>query len=374
MRQNVNSLGLAFLFPRTNCESHTAMIPMTGEPIQITTIERHILDQQQRHPDATGELTNILYDIALCGKLIAAKVIQAGLTGILGSANERNIQGEEVMRMDKFADSTLFRLNDHTGRLGVMASEEHEDILAIPSKYKCGRYALLFDPLDGSSNIDVNVSVGTIFGIYRRKSKDGPGTLEDCLQPGRDLVAAGYIIYGSSTMLVYSTGHGVHGFTLNRMVGEFLLSHPNIRTPETAKYYSVNSGNERYWSPGVLRYMRHLQGGDDEIQPLSLRYIGSLVADFHRNLLSGGIFFYPADRKNPKMPNGKLRLTYEAAPLGFIAEQAGGAASDGRRRILDIEPSALHQRTPLFLGHKGLVEKAEEFIREFDAGTNPVLK
>ncbi|HYG74587.1 MAG TPA: class 1 fructose-bisphosphatase [Planctomycetota bacterium] len=342
------------------------MSPLTGEPLQITTIERHILDQQHKYPDATGDLTNILYDMALCGKLIASKVIQAGLTGVLGSANERNVQGEEVMRMDKFADSTIYRLNDHTGRLAVMGSEEHDEILPIPSKYKTGRYVLLFDPLDGSSNIDVNVSVGTIFAIYRRKSKEGPGTLEDCLQPGKNLVAAGYVIYGSSTMLVYTTGNGVHGFTLNRMVGEFLLSHPNIRMPEKAKYYSVNSGNEKYWSPGVLRYMRYLQGGDEEIAPLSARYIGSLVADFHRNLLSGGVFFYPADRKDPKKPHGKLRMAYEAAPLAFIAEQAGGYASDGRQRILDIEPSSLHQRTPLFIGDKNLVLKAEEFIAKFD--------
>jgi fructose-1,6-bisphosphatase I len=342
------------------------MAPLTGEPLQITTIERHILNQQHKYPDATGDLTNILYDIALCGKLIAAKVIQAGLSGVLGSAGAQNVQGEEVQRLDQFADSTIFRLNDHTGRLAVMASEENEEPLAIPTKYKCGRYVLLFDPLDGSSNIDVNVSVGTIFAIYRRKSKDGPGTLEDCLQPGRNLVAAGYVIYGSSTMLVYTTGNGVHGFTLNRMVGEFLLSHPNIRMPAKSKYYSVNSGNEKYWSPGVLRYMRHLQGGDEELAPLSLRYIGSLVADFHRNLLSGGVFFYPGDRKDPKKPHGKLRLAYEAAPLAWIAEQAGGMASDGERNILDIEPTSLHQRTPLFIGDKGLVQKAEEFIQKFD--------
>jgi len=342
------------------------MSPLTGEPMQIITIERHILTQQHHYPDATGDLTSILYDMALCGKIIASKVIQAGLTGVLGSANERNVQGEEVMRMDKFADSIIYRLNDHTGRLAVMGSEENEEIIPIPSKYKTGRYVLLFDPLDGSSNIDVNVSVGTIFAIYRRKSKDGPGTLDDCLQPGKNLVAAGYVIYGSSTMLVYTTGNGVHGFTLNRMVGEFLLSHPDIRVPAQPTYYSVNSGNEKYWSPGVLRYMRHLQGGDDEMKPLSSRYIGSLVADFHRNLLSGGVYFYPADRKDPKKPHGKLRLTYEAAPLAFIAEQAGGWASDGVRRILDIDPTSLHQRTPLFIGDKPLVQKANDFINQYD--------
>jgi fructose-1,6-bisphosphatase I len=294
-------------------------------------------------------------------------VIQAGLSGVLGSAGSKNIQGEEVQRLDHFADSTIFRINDHTGRLAVMASEENEDPLAIPTKYKCGRYVLIFDPLDGSSNIDVNVTVGTIFGIYKRKTPDGTrGTLEDCLQRGRDLVAAGYVIYGSSTMLVYSTGNGVHGFTLNRMVGEFLLSHPNIKMPAVPKYFSVNTGNERYWSPGVLRYMRHLQGGDDQMKPLSLRYIGSLVADFHRNLLSGGLFMYPADRKDPKQAHGKLRLAYEGAPLAWIAEQAGGYASDGERAILEIQPTSLHQRVPLFIGDKKLVQTAEEFIGKYD--------
>ena len=335
----------------------------------LITIERHLLEQQRSFPQASGELTNLLYDIALAGKLIASKVIMAGLTGVLGSANEQNVQGEEVMRMDKFADQTIYRLNNHTGRLAVMGSEENPEIIPIPEKYANGRYVLLFDPLDGSSNIDVNVSVGTIFAIYKRKTRSGPGTLEDCLQPGRDLVAAGYVIYGSSTMLVYTTGNGVHGFTLNRMVGEFLLSHPNISTPAKSKYYSVNAGNERYWSPGVLRYMRYLQDGDAESGHglnLSLRYIGSLVADFHRNVLTGGIFLYPADRKDPKKPDGKLRLTYEAAPLAFVAEQAGGYASNGERSILDIAPKSLHQRTPLFIGNRDLVEKAEEYIRKFD--------
>ena len=345
------------------------MLPLTGEPHQITTIERHLLEQQSKYPGATGELTQLLYDIALCGKLIAAKVIQAGLTGILGSANERNVQGEDVQRMDKFADETMFRINDHTGRLCIMGSEEHEEPLAIPDKYPCGRYVLLFDPLDGSSNIDLNVGIGTIFAIYKRASAEGrPGTLQDCLQPGKKLVAAGYIIYGSSTMLVYTTGQGVHGFTLNRMIGEFLLSHADIKMPAKPKYFSGNAGYEKNWSPGTLRYMRYLQGGDGTMQALSLRYIGSLVADFHRNLLSGGVFIYPAD---VKQPNGKLRLAYEANPLAWIAEQAGGAASDGRQRILDIEPKSLHQRTPLFIGDKNLVAKADEHIAAYDTVKAP---
>lgn len=336
---------------------------------QITTIERHILEQQHAHSEATGTLTSLLYDIALAGKIIAANVIQAGLQDILGKAGGENVQGEEQIKMDRFADETIFRLNDHTGRLAVMASEENSDVLPIPSKYPTGKYVLLYDPLDGSSNMDYNVSVGTIFAIYQRKTKDGPGKLEDCLQPGRNLVAAGYVIYGSSCMLVYTTGQGVHGFTLNRRWGEFILSHPYIKMPPKAQFYSVNTGNERYWSPGVLRYMRYLQGGEDPKLNLSCRYIGSLVADFHRNLLAGGVFCYPADRKDPKRPNGKLRLLYEAAPLAFIAQQAGGYASDGRQPIMDVVPTSLHQRVPLFIGNMDLVKQAEEHISKFDGAT-----
>ncbi|MBI3828813.1 MAG: class 1 fructose-bisphosphatase [Planctomycetes bacterium] len=336
---------------------------------QITTIERHILDQQHHYPDASGALTNLLYDLALCGKIIASKVIQAGLMDVLGKTGGENVQGEEVQKLDEFADETIYKLNDHTGRLAVMGSEERPDIIPIPPKYKTGKYVLLYDPLDGSSNIDVNVSVGSIFAIYRRKTPEGsPGTLADCLQPGKELIAAGYIIYGSSTMLVYSTGNGVHGFTLNRMLGEFLLSHPDIKMPAKPKFYSVNQAYEPFWSPGVLRYVRYLQTGEGEPEKLglSLRYIGSLVADFHRNLLGGGLFCYPADRKDPKKTGGKLRLLYEAAPLAYLAEQAGGYATDGRQRILDIEPTSLHQRVPLFIGDKNLCLKAEQYIKKFD--------
>ncbi len=335
-------------------------------PGQITTIERHILDQQLIHPEATGVLTSLLYDLALAGKIIASRTTRAGLAEILGSTGEENVQGEEVQKLDVFADLTIYRLNDHTGRVAVMASEEHPDIIPIPDHFPTGKYVLLFDPLDGSSNIDYNVSIGTIFAIYNRKRWNGPGTVDDCLQKGRDLVAAGYIIYGSSTMMVYSTGHGVHGFTLDPSVGEFLLSHPNIRIPEEPKYYSVNQGYQTYWTEGVRRYTEWLQGHEGQRKSLSLRYIGSLVADFHRNLLAGGVFYYPADTRDPKRPHGKLRLLYEAIPLSFLAEQAGGYASDGRQPILDIQPTHLHQRTPLFIGNRDLVEKAEAFIREYD--------
>ncbi|MBX3050187.1 MAG: class 1 fructose-bisphosphatase [Caldilineaceae bacterium] len=333
---------------------------------KIVTIERFILDQQRSYPDATGTLTNILYDIALAAKIIASKTTRAGLADILGSAGKENVQGEVVQKLDEYADQIIFKLNDHTGRLAVMASEEHEGIIPIPAHFPLGSYVLLYDPLDGSSNIDVNVSIGTIFAIYKRKTEGGRGTLEDCLQKGRDLIAAGYVIYGSSTMLVYSTGQGVHGFTLDPTIGEFFLSHPNIRIPATPKFYSVNQGYEQFWSEGVKRYTEWLQGKDKTAKPLSLRYIGSLVADFHRNLLSGGVYYYPADSKDPTQTTGKLRLVYECAPMAFLAEQAGGAATTGTERILDMQPTALHQRVPIFVGNIPLVTKAKEFIREFD--------
>ena len=344
------------------------MAPSLKFTSKITTIERHILEEQRHFPEATGELTYLLYDIALAGKIIASHTNRAGLAEILGQASgEINIQGEVVQKMDVFADQTMYRLNDHTGRLAVMASEEHEDILHIPEEFPKGKYVLLYVPLDGSSNIDYNVSIGTIFAIFRRKSEEGPGTLEDCLQPGRNLVAAGYLLYGASTMLVYTTGHGVHGFTLDPNVGEFLLSHPYIRIPEKPKYYSVNQGYERKWSPGVQRYTKYLQGFDDG-KGLPARYVGSLVADFHRNLLSGGVYYYPAEVSDSGKLTGKLRLMYEAIPLAFIAEQAGGYASNGQINILDVQPEKLHQRVPLYIGNRELVETAEEYIRKYDKG------
>jgi fructose-1,6-bisphosphatase I len=331
----------------------------------ITTIERFILEQQRTHPEATGVFTNLLYDIALVAKIIAHETTRAGLVEILGMAGKMNVQGESQMKLDVFANQIMIRTHSYTGRLAVMASEEIPDIIPIPEGYSTGPYVLVFDPLDGSSNIDVNVSIGTIFGIFKRISEDDePGTLEDCLQPGRNLLAGGYVIYGSSTMLVYTTGNGVHGFTLDPGVGEFLLSHPYIQIPEKPKYFSVNQGYESTWSESARRYTRWLQGMDEEEprKPLSGRYIGSLVADFHRNLMEGGVYYYPRD---PERPEGKLRLLYEAAPLAFIAEHAGGSASDGQRPILDIECDDLHQRTPLYIGNCELVNKAEEFITQY---------
>ncbi|MDY6875472.1 MAG: class 1 fructose-bisphosphatase [Chloroflexota bacterium] len=334
---------------------------------QIITIERHIVERQRRYPQATGVFSSLLYDIALVAKIIARETTRAGLVEILGLAGKMNIQGEQQMKLDVFANETMVRMNSYTGRLAAMASEEEKGIIPIPEGYNVGKYVLVFDPLDGSSNVDVNVSIGTIFGVYQRKSQHGPGTVEDCLQKGHDLIAAGYIIYGSSTMMVYSTGQGVHGFTLDPGVGEFLLSHPDICVPERAKYYSVNQGHERYWSKEVRQFTRWLQGADQENprEPLSGRYIGSLVADFHRNLLEGGIYYYPADTKNP---GGKLRLVYEAIPLAFIIEQAGGYASDGHCNILDVQPESLHQRIPLFIGNRELVEQAEKFVSDHHNG------
>lgn len=330
---------------------------------KITTIERYILEQQSDYPEASGTLTNLLYDLALAAKMIASHTTRAGLAGILGGTGEENVYGEQVQKLDEFAERTIYRLNDHTGRLAAMASEEEADIIPIPPNYPTGKYVLMYDPLDGSSNIDYNVSVGTIFAIHRRKSSEGPGTLEDCLQKGRDLVAAGYIIYGSSTMMVYSTGRGVHGFTLDPRIGEFLLSHPNITIPDKPKYYSVNQGYQPKWSSGMQKYTQWLTGDNDLKMALSARYIGSLVADFHRNLMAGGVFYYPAETKGGGKPQGKLRLLYEAAPLAFLVEQAGGYASDGLQNILDIQPTGLQQRVPLFIGNRFLVEKAEALLR-----------
>jgi fructose-1,6-bisphosphatase I len=335
----------------------------------IVTIERHILSEQHRFPDATGVLTNLLYDIALAGKVIASKTTRAGLAEILGRTGATNVQGEVVQKLDRFADLTICRLTDHTGRLAVMASEEHEHVIPIPDEYPVGKYVLLFDPLDGSANIDYNIPIGTIFAIFLRKSTGERGSLADCLQPGRELVAAGYIIYGSSTMLVYATRMGAHGFTLDPSVGEFLLSHPRLRIPDAPVYFSANLGNRRLWSEGVRRYTDDLQGlseGEPNGPRLSLRHIGSLVADFHRNLLAGGVFYYPAEIVESGRSKGKLRLLYEAAPLAFIAGQAGGYASDGERDILDIAPDSLHQRTPLFIGSRPLVTKAEDYLRRYD--------
>ena len=332
---------------------------MTGKG--LVTIERHIIEAEREFPEATGAFSNILYDLAFSAKMIAREVRRAGLADVLGLTGEVNVQGEEVRKLDEFANEVIFKALDHTGHLCGMASEEVEDFIPIPDRFPTGKYCVLFDPLDGSSNIDANVSVGTIFSVHRKVSDHDRGCVDDCLQPGTRQVAAGYIVYGSSTMLVYTTGNGVHGFTLEPSIGEFLLSHPNIRIPTPGqRIYSVNEGNYSIWSDEQRRLVDHLKGADGENpKPFSSRYIGSLVADFHRNLLYGGMFMYPADTK---CPQGKLRLLYEAAPLAMIAEHAGGRASTGEQRVMEIVPTSLHERTPLFIGSAEYVEMAERFL------------
>lgn len=331
------------------------------DKVRFMTLARHIIEGEKLHPEATGELSKLLSDLSLAAKVISLEVNKAGLVDILGFTGDSNVHGEQVKKLDMFAHDMMFRAMDHGGHLCVMASEEEEDIIHIPDRFNIGKYVLLFDPLDGSSNIDANISIGTIFSIYKRITPDGkPGTLEDCLQQGMYQVAAGYVVYGSSTILVYTAGHGVHGFTLDPSFGEFLLSHPNIKTPKKSKIYSINEGNYLYWHPGLKKYIKYLQEEDKATsRPYSSRYIGSMVADIHRNLLYGGIFMYPADSRSP---HGKLRLMYECNPMSFIVEAAGGRASNGKQRILEVKPTSLHQRTPIFIGSEDDVKKVEEFM------------
>ena len=312
---------------------------------KVITIERHIIEGERAHPGATGDFSSLLRDLTLAFKVIWREVSKAGLVNILGTVGRENIHGEQVKKLDVFADETIYKAMDHGGHLCVMASEENEDVLHIPEHYPTGKYVLIYDPLDGSSNIDANVTIGTIFSIYRRVTPSGNGSMEDCLQPGYKQTAAGYVIYGSSTMLVYTTGDGVHGFTLDSSIGEFLLSHENIRIPKKGKIYSVNEGNSHKWSDGMKNYIKYLQGEDKSTgRPYSSRYVGSLVGDVHRTLLYGGIFMYPADSKNPR---GKLRLMYEGNPMAYLLEQAGGRATNGSRRILDIHPEKLRAHAAL---------------------------
>ncbi len=327
------------------------------------TLQRHIIEGERKHPEATGELSSLLWDLSLATKVISLEVNKAGLVDILGFTGDENVHGEKVKKLDIFAHETMIKAMDHGGHLCVMASEEEDDIIHIPKNKKIGKYVLLFDPLDGSSNIDANVSIGTIFSIYKRISPDGtPGTVEDCLQQGIKQVAAGYVIYGSSTMMVYTAGDGVHGFTLDPAFGEYILSHPNIQIPKKGKIYSINEGNYKYWHPGLKKYIKFLQKDEDPNEkPYSARYIGSMVADIHRNLLYGGIFIYPEDKRHP---NGKLRLMYECNPMAFIVEQAGGRATDGKMRILEKQPKSIHERTPIYIGSEEDVLMVEKFLRQ----------
>jgi fructose-1,6-bisphosphatase I len=327
----------------------------------IRTVQQHILDEEKLHPEATGAFTSILTSLIVAAKIISRDVNRAGLAKtVLGETDNVNVYGETVMKLDEYAEDTLYRSMGGTGMLCAMASEESEGVIRLPEGKPRGKYVLLYDPLDGSSNIDVNTSIGTIFSIHRRVTSGEDGTEQDCLQPGFRQAAAGYFIYGSSTMMVYTTGHGAHGFTLDPALGEFLLSHENIRMPARGRIYSINEGNQTKWDTATLRYVSHLKESDEGSgRPYSLRYIGSLVADFHRNLLKGGIFLYPG-------PKAKLRLLYEASPLAMVAEQAGGLATTGSERILDVVPESLQMRVPLIIGSREDVNAYQEFVRGGD--------
>ena len=337
---------------------------------QLITIERHITEEGTMHPSATGEFSRLLRDLTLALRVLARDVRRAGLNDVLGMTNEENVHGERVKRLDLHANDVIFRAMDHGGHLCVMASEEADGLIRIPNEYRCGKYVLVFDPLDGSSNIDVNVSIGTIFSIYKRldPTLTTPGSLEDCLQPGYKQVAAGYAMYGSSTQLVYTSGNGVDVFTFDPTIGEFLLTFEKVQIPKRGKIYSINSGNSHKWGTGVPEYVKHLlQKADDETRPYSLRYVGTMVADIHRTLHYGGIFMYPPDTSSP---TGKLRLVYELNPMAFIVEQAGGRATTGKQRILDLQPESLHQRAPCFMGSEEDVLEVERYITEYGEGSS----
>jgi fructose-1,6-bisphosphatase I len=310
-------------------------------------LDRFIFETTQAHPEATGAFATLLHQVSLAGRMVSARVNRAGLADILGAAGQTNVQGEEVQKLDLVANDIFKGVLEHAGCVCAVASEEDADPTYTPDRFHSGRYVFCMDPLDGSSNIDVNATIGTIFAIFSRKSAEGtPATLEDVLQPGTDIVAAGYIIYGSGTVLVLSTGSRVDGFTLDPTVGEFFLSHPNLKLAPSSKLYSINEGYAASWDPRLRDYIESLK---EPGAGWKQRYIGSLVADFHRNLVKGGVFLYPATQSAPQ---GKLRVLYEAFPLAFVVEAAGGSATDGRQRILDIHPTELHQRTPLFIGNR----------------------
>ena len=326
---------------------------------KVVTIERHIINEERKHPSATGEFSNLLRDITLAIKIVQREVSLAGLVDILGFTGSKNVHGEAVKKLDIYANDKIIQSMTQGGHFAALASEENEDIVLIPENSKWAKYIMLFDPLDGSSNIDVNINIGTIFSIYKRLSSLGTEpTIDDFLQPGNKLLAAGYVLYGPSTMMVYSSGHGVHAFTLDPGIGEFLLSYNNLQIPQKGNIYSVNEGNYNLWSDKLKQYIDHIK--KQASNQYSLRYIGSLVADFHRTLMYGGIFLYPSDGKNSK---GKLRLLYELNPLAFLIEQAGGSATDGMKNIKDVIPEELHQRSPVFIGSKENISELKSFLK-----------
>ena len=328
------------------------------------TLEQFIIEQEDRFPHSTGAFSRLLRDISLAAKIVNRDMRKAGLIDIYGSTGETNVQGEVQQKMDALAHREFVTALRRGGECCLIGSEEHAEAIPLDTSAEGdGKYIVLLDPLDGSSNIDVCVSVGTIFSVYRLPDaydKDEP-EVEAALQPGTEQIAAGYVVYGSSTMLVYTTGNGVNGFTLDPSIGEFLLSHPNLKTPKRGRIFSINAGYYHSFDEGLREYLDWLQVHDpDTNRPAKTRYIGSFVSDFHRNLLKGGIYMYPATKSSPE---GKLRLMYEANPMGFIAEQAGGLASDGHHRILEKTPKKLHQRTPLFIGSEEMVRRAEAFVQ-----------
>ncbi len=328
------------------------------------TLGEYIIENQKDFQYSSGELSSLISSIKLASKVVNHEVNKAGLVDILGDAGNENIQGENQQKLDVYANDVFMQTLVNRQMVCGIASEEEDDFVIIGGKNQThdNKYVVLMDPLDGSSNIDVNVSVGTIFSIYRRISPLGtPVTKEDFLQPGNLQVAAGYVVYGTSTMLVYTTGHGVHGFTLNPAIGTFYLSHPNMTFPEDGNIYSINEGYYIHFPQGVKDYLKYCQE-EEEDRPYKARYIGSLVSDFHRNMIKGGIYIYPT---SSKAPQGKLRLLYECNPMAFLAEQAGGWASDGYKRILEIKPTELHQRVPIFVGSKNMVAKAEDFMAKY---------
>ncbi len=329
----------------------------------LKTLEQFIIERESDSPGSTGQFSRLLRDLALAAKVVERDVRKAGLVDIFGETGDVNVQGEVQKKLDVLAHEEFVRALRRGGEVCLIGSEEHAEAIPLQFDDCQGKYIVLFDPLDGSTNVDVNVSIGTIFSIYKvPEDHEGEVTVENALQPGRDQVAAGYIVYGSSTILVYTTGNGVNGFTLDPSIGEFLLSHPNIRTPEMGQMYSINEGNYNSWEPGLKEYIKWMQTeapDDDPPRPFTTRYIGSFVADFHRNLMKGGVYIYPANARNP---SGKLRLMYEANPMAFIIEQAGGIASTGSGPILDVPPEALHQRCPVYIGSPKMVEMAKQFL------------
>ncbi|WP_396153647.1 class 1 fructose-bisphosphatase [Flavobacterium sp.] len=328
------------------------------------TLGEFIIEKQEEFQYSTGELSRIINSIRLAAKVVNYKVNKAGLVDIVGAAGEQNIQGEDQQKLDVYANEVFIQTLINREIVCGIGSEENDDFITVAGSDNShnNKYVVLMDPLDGSSNIDVNVSVGTIFSVFRRKTPVGtPVTLEDFLQPGVNQVAAGYVIYGTSTMLVYTTGHGVNGFTLNPAIGTFYLSHPNMTYSESGTIYSINEGNYVHFPQGVKDYIKYCQL-EEEDRPYTSRYIGSLVSDFHRNMIKGGIYIYPT---SSKAPNGKLRLLYECNPMAFLAEQSGGKASNGYQRIMEIQPTELHQRVPFFCGSRKMVEKAEEFMAKY---------